>query len=506
MKAINTLPDGYKEILTIDLQKNKKLALLVNGLGTLIAILMAVPMHFVVPVTTLFDMENGLIGYIIRMTSIILLIVVYMVLHELVHGISMKICGTKKIKYGFTGLYAFAGSEDYYAKLPYIFIALAPVVLWGVVLAIINISVPTSWFWVVYIIQIVNISGAAGDIFVTSKFSRLPKDVLVKDHGVGMVVYSKTDEVNFSFSDPINNANSSCPNAKKSSMKKFWKIILTVLSSLSFLLLSFFCSVYYFGGLSHLYYGRNVIISIFVFVAVAILVLALLMAIIVMMFKSKKAIRIVCIILLILFIPVSLYFSFMVSLGSMLFGPNGCSYTENIENYGKYDKENYIPHFPDSITDDMTVVDFAYFYKYVDVDQTDIYLEVKFDSKEVMDEYLTRAKESFSEKGFVTYQNPFDPKYTDIIEKRRALYSAQDGICSSYIFFDGDEDYKYVEMNYDSITYSYDELTIIYNETSIGSDIEVGNNPDNGEYYPKYLERFGVEWNLDKNFKYSIEE
>ena len=26
----------------------------------------------------------------------------------------MKLCGTKKIKYGFTGLYAFAGSDDYY--------------------------------------------------------------------------------------------------------------------------------------------------------------------------------------------------------------------------------------------------------------------------------------------------------------------------------------------------------------------------------------------------------
>lgn len=194
MKSFNTLPDGYKETLTIDLQKNKKLALLINGIGTLIAVIMAIPMHFVVPVMTLFDMENGLTDYIIRMVSIIVLMVVYMVLHELIHGVAMKICGTKKIKYGFTGLYAFAGSEDYYAKRPYIFIALAPVVLWGIVLAVINLFVPTSWFWVIYLLQIVNISGAAGDFFVTVKFSRLPKDILIKDHGVGMAVYTKTDE------------------------------------------------------------------------------------------------------------------------------------------------------------------------------------------------------------------------------------------------------------------------------------------------------------------------
>ena len=63
--------------------------------------------------------------------------------------------------------------------------------LWGFVLAVINPFVPYEWFWVVYIIQITNISGAAGDIFVTLKFSRLPSDILIKDYGVGMKVYSK---------------------------------------------------------------------------------------------------------------------------------------------------------------------------------------------------------------------------------------------------------------------------------------------------------------------------
>ena len=103
----------------------------------------------------------------------------------------MKLCGTKKVKYGFTGLYAFAGSEDYYNKKAYIFIALAPVVLWGVVLAVINPFVPVEWFWIVYLVQIMNLSGAAGDLFVTIKFSRMPRDILVQDSGLGMTVFSK---------------------------------------------------------------------------------------------------------------------------------------------------------------------------------------------------------------------------------------------------------------------------------------------------------------------------
>ncbi len=191
MKSYNTLPEGYKEIYSVDLQKDKKAALLVNVIGVIIMLVMGVPMHFVVPVTKLFDMSAGLGAYFLRFGALIVLMVAYMILHELVHGVAMKLCGTKKVKYGFTGMYAFAGSEDYYSKKPYIFIALAPVVLWGVVLAVINPFVPEQWFWVVYFIQIFNISGAAGDFFVTAKFSRMPKDILIHDSGVGMTVYSK---------------------------------------------------------------------------------------------------------------------------------------------------------------------------------------------------------------------------------------------------------------------------------------------------------------------------
>jgi hypothetical protein len=190
MKSSEKLPEGYEKIYSVDLQKNKKLSLLVNGIAVAIMLLMVVPMRFLVPIRATFSPEK-LGGYFGKLALTLALLVLYIVLHEAVHGIAMKICGTKKVKYGFTGLYAFAGSSDYYGKGAYIFIALAPVVLWGAVLAVVNVLIPPEWFWVVYFIQINNISGAAGDFFVTVKFSRMPKDILVQDYGVGMTVYSK---------------------------------------------------------------------------------------------------------------------------------------------------------------------------------------------------------------------------------------------------------------------------------------------------------------------------
>lgn len=190
MKAKQVLPEGYQEIFSVNLQKDTKIAVLVNVLAVVIMLVMAVPMHFHISISSLFDMSQGLGVYAMRFGLLILLIVVYLVLHELVHGITMKILGTKKVKYGFTGLYAFAGSDDYYDKKSYIAIALAPIVVWGIVLAAINAVVPYKWFWVVYFIQIMNVSGAAGDLYVTVKFSRMPKDILVRDSGIGMTVYS----------------------------------------------------------------------------------------------------------------------------------------------------------------------------------------------------------------------------------------------------------------------------------------------------------------------------
>ena len=86
MKAYTELPRGYREIDSIDLQKNKKLSLLVNGVALLIVLVMAIPMHFVVPMTTLFDMSQGYGAYFLRFGVLMAAIVVYMVLHELVHG------------------------------------------------------------------------------------------------------------------------------------------------------------------------------------------------------------------------------------------------------------------------------------------------------------------------------------------------------------------------------------------------------------------------------------
>lgn len=192
--CVAELPEGYVERFQLDLQKNKKTAILVNLLAILIAIPLIVLGHFRVPVTTVFNLADdadALLRTFGKCLVMMFCILAYIPLHELVHGICMKFFGCPKVRYGFTGLYAYAGSDAYFRKRPYLVIALAPVVIWGIVLLVINCLTNDSWFWVFYLVQVQNLSGAAGDLYVSCRFAKLPADLLVRDTGTSMTVYAR---------------------------------------------------------------------------------------------------------------------------------------------------------------------------------------------------------------------------------------------------------------------------------------------------------------------------
>ncbi|MGN1126831.1 MAG: DUF3267 domain-containing protein [Ruminococcus sp.] len=188
----SSLPAGYREIYSVNLQKDKKTALIVNIVALILMAIFVIIGWFIVPYSYTFHNDESIVTPLLKLIAVLAEMIVYLILHELVHGITMKHYGAKKVKYGFTGLYAFAGCEEYFSKKSYIVIALAPIVVWGIVLAVVCCFVPKSWFWVVYFIQIMNFSGAAGDLYVTCKFSKFPKDILINDTGLEMKVYSGT--------------------------------------------------------------------------------------------------------------------------------------------------------------------------------------------------------------------------------------------------------------------------------------------------------------------------
>lgn len=183
-----TLPQGYSFFDKIDLKNNKKQFWTVQGIClATIAVMLGIGWLIESPLKIENNTES-IIGLVVLIVGFVL----YIFAHEAVHGLFMYAFCKTKINYGFVGWAAYAGSSAYYDKKRYIIIALAPVVVWGVTFAVLNIFFHSGiWFWVIWFLQIANVSGACGDFFCVYKTARYPKDILVNDTGLEMQIFCR---------------------------------------------------------------------------------------------------------------------------------------------------------------------------------------------------------------------------------------------------------------------------------------------------------------------------
>lgn len=186
MASICKLPDNYKESLELNLQTNKSLR---YGIAVWAAIIWAIMIfngNCIQPIKRFWSGDMHQVAYAF------LGIILYMMLHEVVHGIFMHFFGGKKPKFGVDGPFTYASSPIYFKKFQYQIIALAPTLIWGTVLAVLCVThQDTKWFWTFYLIEIVNITGAVSDLYVVFRFLILPRNVLIHDNGTAIIVYGK---------------------------------------------------------------------------------------------------------------------------------------------------------------------------------------------------------------------------------------------------------------------------------------------------------------------------
>lgn len=187
MKSYAALPQGYVPFASIDLLRNKKQFWIVNGLSIALCVLMLIP-PFLRGYSLFFGGDGSLSASFLRLGAALVGLLAYIALHELTHGAVMKACGAS-VRYGYKVAYAYAGSYAYFTRSAYIVIALAPVVVWGIVFAVLTAQLPRDWFWVVWLWQLMNVSGAAGDFYCTIRILRAPRDTLVQDTGTAMTFY-----------------------------------------------------------------------------------------------------------------------------------------------------------------------------------------------------------------------------------------------------------------------------------------------------------------------------
>ena len=181
---------GYKECTKIDLVKNKKEALLVNIYGIIIMVVMAVFIPLLIMGGIIeFNLETTFpLFFIVLLISLIL----YIPLHEIVHGIVLKKYTDEKLSFGWKLVYAYCGSKEAVVdRKEYYAVALAPLFVFSVVfisLMVLNPSLSLVW----YVMEIMNVSGSVGDIYVSIKLRKeKSRDILITDSGTDMSFWSR---------------------------------------------------------------------------------------------------------------------------------------------------------------------------------------------------------------------------------------------------------------------------------------------------------------------------
>ncbi|MBQ3356953.1 MAG: DUF3267 domain-containing protein [Oscillospiraceae bacterium] len=192
MRTCFTLPDGYEETDYVNLYTNRRLYRALNTASFLIgAAVLAVGYFWQGFDALLALLKRGMSDYLLWILILAAGIIAFYTLHELTHGLCMRLFSGIRPHYGKKGLMLFTGSEAYFCRRDYVITALAPALLFTPLFALLTVFLKDEWFWLALGLQLANLGGIVGDVYMTGKALRQPKSALFRDSGVGVTIYTE---------------------------------------------------------------------------------------------------------------------------------------------------------------------------------------------------------------------------------------------------------------------------------------------------------------------------
>jgi len=188
------LPEGYREVKVVDAKGDKKVSIIFTLMSLVLMVLAAAPIFLAADMDAVSEsMRNRqfLAPYLVLLAGMI----VYIILHELTHGIAYKSLTHQKLTYGFTLTVAFCGVPDIYTSRRTALIALAaPFVTFSVILIPLTIvmhSVSMIYYLAFGIIFAIHFGGCVGDLYMMYLLFFKYKDprTLMNDTGPKQTIY-----------------------------------------------------------------------------------------------------------------------------------------------------------------------------------------------------------------------------------------------------------------------------------------------------------------------------
>jgi hypothetical protein len=196
-RPVSELPDDYRPNASLDLAKQKGLAIVLNvvagmsvfGYGLLFLFLTMTLRPADASTVWQFQL-TGILGFLLLGARLFVITALMLLLHEGVHGVCFRLYTGEWGTFAFKGLYAYAAAPNWYLpRNQHLVTALAPYLglsLLGVLLIPI---VPLVVLPDLLLFLVLNAAGATGDLAAVVWLLTKPPDALVKDYGDGVAIY-----------------------------------------------------------------------------------------------------------------------------------------------------------------------------------------------------------------------------------------------------------------------------------------------------------------------------
>ena len=190
MSAKKRKPEGFKNKKTIDLRADKKLWLSINGAALAAAAALVLLGCLYEPVTRFFD-AAGAWRLLLRFALLLVGMGVYFFLNEYIRRFMIEKVTGKAALVVREKRCVFTAPARCLTVKEYLKISFAPVLALGALLLLLMLILPAKLFWQVYIIQIINLAGAAGDVYTAYMLLKMKKDVQIEDDVTSITIWSK---------------------------------------------------------------------------------------------------------------------------------------------------------------------------------------------------------------------------------------------------------------------------------------------------------------------------
>jgi hypothetical protein len=190
LPASTLLPNDYQEVLYWRVTEKTSRLITLNILGILLFVVFGV--LFSIPAVTLGKLPSPIEFGLGEVSITILGILMTLILHELTHGMVMRIFGARP-RYGvlWKQMMFYATSPGFaYRRNNYIVVALAPFVFISLLVVLgMWLLQGTSWVALLVICGTINASGAVGDMWITTIALRFAPTAHIMDERDGIRVF-----------------------------------------------------------------------------------------------------------------------------------------------------------------------------------------------------------------------------------------------------------------------------------------------------------------------------